>query len=166
MWNNFCKLVYHEHDKPPTEDQLLEYLKKKKESGRRTDSILEYNRSFGRVYHYLYGVEFKSTKVEEYIEMVRTVEPDSNQKSKLQHDPGICPHCGEQFAELKQHIKWRHSEKKPWKCDLCDYAHSMKNALNEHKKVVHAKESDFKFCHACNYKTPQASGLRKHIEAV
>ena len=42
----------------------------------------------------------------------------------------------------------------------------MKNALNEHKKVVHAKESDFKFCHACNYKTPQASGLRKHIEAV
>ena len=36
--------------------------------------VLEYHRGVHRVYQYLYGVEFESSKVNEYIEMLRKME--------------------------------------------------------------------------------------------
>ena len=39
-------------------------------------------------------MEFKSPKIDEYIENLKIMEPDSA-LAKAQHDPGICPHCGE-----------------------------------------------------------------------
>ena len=36
---------------------------------------------------------------------------------------GLCPHCGEYFKHVQQHIMYKHETKKPWKCDQCDYAH-------------------------------------------
>ena len=55
---------------------------------------------------------------------------------------------------------------KPWKCNECDYAHASKWGLIEHKKYIHAQESDFKICPSCPYKTPSAPTLKKHIEMV
>ena len=95
-WNDFCELSYHEHQNPPTEDLFLDFLKKKKEMGRTTDRIMEYNRCLQRVYQYLYDVEFESSKVSQYIETMRTIDPDRNtvNKGKYKNDPGVCPHCG------------------------------------------------------------------------
>jgi hypothetical protein len=32
-WSQFCKEIYHDHTKPPTEDMFLDFFKKKKEKG-------------------------------------------------------------------------------------------------------------------------------------
>ena len=61
---------------------------------------------------------------------------------------------------------YKHTAIKPWKCDECDYSHAAKAGIAEHKKYAHAKESDFKICHLCTYKTPGESELKKHIEMV
>ena len=61
---------------------------------------------------------------------------------------------------------YKHTAINPWKCDECDYSHAAKAGIAEHKKYAHAKESDFKICHLCTYKTPGESELKKHIEMV
>ena len=61
---------------------------------------------------------------------------------------------------------YKHTAIKPWKCDECDYSHAAKAGIAEHKKYAHAKDSDFKICHLCTYKTPGESELKKHIEMV
>ena len=61
---------------------------------------------------------------------------------------------------------YKHSTNKPWKCDECDYAHAVKRGIIEHMKYAHPKESDYKFCHLCTYKTPGDAELKKHIEMV
>ena len=59
-----------------------------------------------------------------------------------------------------------HTNIKRWKCDECDYAHAAKRGLIEHKTYIHPKESDFKLCHMCPYKTPNKAALKKHIDIV
>ena len=48
-WNNFCKLVYTDHEQPPTEEQVLDYMKLKKEAGRSSSMVVEYKKGLGRV---------------------------------------------------------------------------------------------------------------------
>ena len=67
---------------------------------------------------------------------------------------------------MEQHIKWKHAEKKPWKCDECDNTYAVERGLIEHKTYFHAKESDFKLCPSCPYKTPNKAALKSHINAV
>ena len=87
-WERFCKLSYHNHQNPPTEEMFLDYFKKKKEDGIKSDNMFQQFRYLRKVYLYLFSHEFESTKVEEYMKMV-------SDGSDNQSDPGICPHCGE-----------------------------------------------------------------------
>ena len=41
------------------------------------------------------------------------------------YNPGICPHCGNHFLRLKQHIVYKHTTEKPFKCEKCDFAHAL-----------------------------------------
>ena len=77
---------------------------------------------------------------------------------------GLCPHCGEYFKHVQQHIMYKHETKKPWKCDQCDYAHALQKGLQEHVRNCHPKESDLKVCHICGYKTTINHNLKEHIE--
>ena len=38
----------------------------------------------------------------------------------------VCPFCAGTFKSLEQHIKYKHESEKPWKCDICDFAHATK----------------------------------------
>ena len=87
-WERFCKLSYHNHQNPPTEEMFLDYFKKKKEDGIKSDNMFQQFRYLRKVYLYLFSHEFESTKVEDYMKMV-------SDGSDNQSDPGICPHCGE-----------------------------------------------------------------------
>ena len=83
-WANFCQISYFNHENPPTEENFIDFLSKKKESGRTLQYIAELYHTLCKAFHYLYGHEFKSNKVEEFINEFRENE-----------DAGICPHCGE-----------------------------------------------------------------------
>lgn len=77
---------------------------------------------------------------------------------------GLCPHCGEYYKHVQQHIMYKHETKKPWKCDQCNYAHALQKGLQEHVRNCHPKESDLKVCHICGYKTTLNHNLKEHIE--
>ena len=47
---------------------------------------------------------------------------------------GICPHCGQYYKLLEQHIMFKHTTEKPWKCDKCDFSHASKHGLQGHIK--------------------------------
>ena len=83
-WATFCQISYFNHENPPTEETFIDFLSKKKESGRTLQYIAELYHTLCKAFHYLYGHEFKSNKVEEFIDEFRENE-----------DAGICPHCGE-----------------------------------------------------------------------
>ena len=81
-------------------------------------------------------------------------------------DPGICPHCGEHFNLIQQHIMYKHATEKPFKCTKCDFAHALKKGLDMHMRTTHAEKSTLKICHICSYKTYTNQALRQHIEVV
>ena len=91
VWENFCKVSYHNHKNPPTEEMFLEYLKMKKETGSSSAFVTDSYRCLCRVFLYLYGEEFESTEVEEYV----TRESENIVKKTYQ-----CPHCREVSAEF------------------------------------------------------------------
>ena len=86
IWENFCRTVYNDHQKPPTEEMFLDYLQTKKETGSSPGFVLDSYRCLCRVYLYLYGQEFESNLVEEY------VMKESEYVVKRTYP---CPHCGE-----------------------------------------------------------------------
>jgi hypothetical protein len=58
-----------------------------------------------------------------------------------------------------------HETAKPWKCDLCNFSHSLKKGLDGHKRACHTDESNLKVCHICGYKSATNQTMRMHIEA-
>ena len=86
VWENFCKVSYDNHRKQPTEKMFLEYLQLKKETGSSPAFVADSYRCLCRVFLYLFGQEFESILVEEYVmkeseNIVKRIYP--------------CPHCGE-----------------------------------------------------------------------
>ena len=79
---------------------------------------------------------------------------------------GLCPHCGEYFKMLAQHILYKHETSKPWKCNLCDFSHASKYGLNAHKKRFHESENNMLSCHICSYAAKLKSNLKSHIRQV
>ena len=81
--NQYC----HDHRKPPNEEMFLDYFKKKKDAGTKCSRFLvDSYCKLRRVYFHLYGSEFESCKVEEYIAM--------NSKKNVEKTH-TCPYCGE-----------------------------------------------------------------------
>lgn len=66
---------------------------------------------------------------------------------------------------LHDHILYKHTVDKPFKCTECDFAHAMARGLKGHMRSAHAKEEDLKICHICFYKASSNGNLKKHIEA-
>ena len=52
----------------------------------------------------------------------------------------------------------KHEKSKPWKCEDCDYAHSLLAGLKRHKKTKHPDESTMKVCHICGHKAVTNQG--------
>ena len=75
-------------------------------------------------------------------------------------------HYFQHFKWLQQHIVHKHEKSKPWKCEDCDYAHSLLAGLKRHKKTKHPDESTMKVCHICGHKAVTNQEIRKHIEAT
>ena len=69
------------------------------------------------------------------------------------------------FKRLQQHILYKHTSEKPFKCDKCDFAHALKRGLTGHIRSVHAEKNSLKVCHICCYKTISNQNLKTHIEA-
>ena len=61
---------------------------------------------------------------------------------------------------------YKHETNKPWKCDQCDFAHSLKQGLDGHKRVSHPDDSKMKVCHICGYKAVTNQNLKTHVEAT
>ena len=78
---------------------FLDYFKKKKEDGIKSDNMFQQFRYLRKVYLYLFSHEFESTNVEEYMKMV-------SDGSDNQSDPGICPHCGEVICVFFFVFRW------------------------------------------------------------
>ncbi|KAG0715779.1 Zinc finger protein 358 [Chionoecetes opilio] len=77
--------------------------------------------------------------------------------------PLPCPHCAfTSLADykLKAHIIRRHTLNKPFKCDLCPYATTEKNALTKHTRT-HTKERPY-VCETCGFHAPTLSNLWRH----
>ena len=84
---NFHNQYWHDHRKPPNEEMFLDYFKKKKDAGTKCSRFLvDSYCKLRRVYFHLYGSEFESCKVEEYIAM--------NSKKNVEKTH-TCPYCGE-----------------------------------------------------------------------
>ena len=86
VWENFCKKSYHNHKYPPTEEMFLKYLKMKKETGSSPAFVTDSYRCLCRVYLYLFGHEFESTLVEEYV---------MKESENIVKRTYPCPYCGE-----------------------------------------------------------------------
>ena len=69
------------------------------------------------------------------------------------------------YKLLQQHISYKHETSKPWKCDLCDFAHSLKQGLDGHKRIAHPDKTKMKVCHICGYKAVTNQNLKTHVEA-
>ena len=69
------------------------------------------------------------------------------------------------FTYLARHIMYTHETEKPWKCEHCDFAHALKAGLLAHSKGCQPKESSYKVCHLCGYKTVYNAMLKVHIES-
>ena len=90
-WQNFCNISYQDHENPPAETIFLDFFKKKLAVGKSAKLMVETYRCLCKVYLYLYGQEFDSSKVMEFIKL----NGEKTEKVESNKDPGICPHCGE-----------------------------------------------------------------------
>ena len=56
-------------------------------------------------------------------------------------------------------------EKKPLKCDICDYSFSRKDHMKKHVASVHEGNKPFK-CDICDYSFSRKDHMKKHITSV
>lgn len=170
-WGTFCKLSYHNQQNPPTEEMYVDFIKKKKEAGRTDKALWNTYLVLKKVAFHVHG-----QKIQNFVKLKELLPYSSKEYSpsgpKIPKpgsnvdDSGVCPHCGDHFKWLQQHIVHKHEKSKPWKCEDCDYAHSLLAGLKRHKKTKHPDESTMKVCHICGHKAVTNQEIRKHIEAT
>jgi len=79
---------------------------------------------------------------------------------------GLCPHCGEYFKMLQQHILYKHETNKPYRCDQCNFAHASEKGLYAHIKHNHKSENEWHVCHICGYRAKSKSNVNEHFRGV
>ena len=77
-----------------------------------------------------------------------------------------CPHCDMTKptpSTLERHIRYKHMDEKPFKCNFCEYAAKDPPDLNGHMKV-HYEDMEYK-CNepGCNYKCRAEKTLKIHF---
>ena len=79
----------------------------------------------------------------------------------------LCAHRPKSFFtkfSLEEHTNGVHLNKKPYKCDLCDFVTAYSSKKIEHKQVAHGNQ---KFdCPHCSHSARYQGNLKKHIKAV
>ena len=68
-----------------------------------------------------------------------------------------------QAINLKNHIDAVHEERKPFKCEFCDYSCTHPSSLKKHISNIHGPKSVFK-CRLCNKKFGSKQGMNNHIK--
>ena len=56
-------------------------------------------------------------------------------------------------------------EKRPFKCDICEYSCPGKSHLKQHIASIHEGKKAFK-CNLCNYSFSQKGHLNRHVASV
>ena len=116
--------------------------------------------------------ETKTTKKEKKITKVKELEEEdeiviiANPKTKRYR----CTYegCSKSYTtkgNLDKHIKEKHLEIKPYKCDSCDKSFAQKSHLKQHISDVHLKLKPFE-CDVCGECFAQKSHLKQHISDV
>ena len=72
-----------------------------------------------------------------------------------------CDYKARQKLSLDAHLV-KHSQEKPFKCDICDFATTSQVYLQIHKKVAHSIDKPYK-CKSCEKSFIKEQGLIKHI---
>ncbi|XP_064464229.1 histone H4 transcription factor-like [Ornithodoros turicata] len=78
-----------------------------------------------------------------------------------------CPKCDMTCpspSALKYHIQCRHTQLRPFVCQLCDYSTKLVGDFRKHHELHHSEE--VKQCQSCQYVASNASELRKHLRSV
>ena len=70
------------------------------------------------------------------------------------------------FKYLQQHILYKHSKSKPWKCNMCEYSHASKTGLNSHIRRNHEADNRRHICHICSFRFKVECNLKQHILQV
>jgi KRAB domain-containing zinc finger protein len=84
-------------------------------------------------------------------------------KRAIQNRMRICPHCGINTDQLKQHIRNVHLQIKRFFCDHCEYATFKKFNIRSH--VLRHSELEKRFtCHICGKKFCRKSAFNTHIK--
>ena len=160
-WNDFCRRSYINQENPPTEELYSEYFRERKEAGETDKEMWNIYLNLRKLAFHAFNQKLRDyPTVKQYLVYADRERLPSNRKA-----PGICPHCGEHFRMLHDHILYKHTVDKPFKCTECDFAHAMARGLKGHMRSAHANEEDLKICHICFYKASSNQNLKKHIEA-
>lgn len=86
----------------------------------------------------------------------------------VEHSSGqqkvLCPYCGEYFARnsnLDSHIRSKHTNERPYKCDVCSKAFHCAHSMKHHKKT-HTSIRPY-VCSYCDRTFNKSGNLNRHI---
>lgn len=78
----------------------------------------------------------------------------------------VCKECQyntDSLPTFKIHQR-SHKKEKPYSCDICQKAFSIKSHVQRHKRSIHLDVSKKYKCPSCNYETHQSCNLTRHIK--
>ena len=148
-WGNFCQLSYHDQQNPPTEEMYVDFIKKKKEEGRKDRTIYQIYMNLKRVAINVFGQKIQDfEKLAELIPAHKTAfdiqsqNIDSIDKSDLDFDP-VNPDFDqyEPDCDMKNMLKNESFDENIEKmnCKLCDKEiKNNKSALQTHLRRHHS----------------------------
>merc|ERR1719341_1559393 len=72
-----------------------------------------------------------------------------------------CPRCEKHYRYLKQHMRIRHIEERPFPCSSCGKSFQTKQRLQQHMKI-HEEVKQYK-CEFCERRFTTKAHLERHI---
>lgn len=69
-------------------------------------------------------------------------------------------------SALANHCRYKHSEAKPYRCDLCPYKAKSVGDLNAHEERIHEGITNHCPYPNCKYKSKSQSNVRVHVQKV
>ena len=141
-WGNFCQLSYHDQQNPPKEEMYVDFIKKKKEEGRKNRTIYQIFMNLKRVALNVFGQKIQDfDKLSELIPDHKTELDIQSQNNNPDFDP-VNPDFDqyEPDCDMKNILKNESFDENIEKmnCKLCDKEiRNNKNALQTHLRRHH-----------------------------
>lgn len=76
----------------------------------------------------------------------------------------LCDYGTYDKVSLKIHVMQNHTFERPFKCDLCEFATTLKPRLNQHYQRVHGDKTQIFKCPECPYSTHLQKNLKIHAQ--